>query len=102
MRRETARVIVTFIIPLQVNMVFDNNQANVGPIIYASNLKVCTWFNVSSPFFNSVLQNTWTFMDTRDNYLVRGDARVLKRDLYFQTIVNNFSLVENQERFVVR
>ena len=83
-------------------MVFENNQANVGPIIYASNLRVCTWFNVSSPFFNSVPQDVWSFIESRDNYLLRGNAKVLKKDHYFQTSVSKFSLAQNQEKFVVR
>ena len=82
-------------------MVFEDNQAAVGPIIYASNLEVCTWFKVNSPFFNPRPQDGWVFMERRDNYLLRGNTRLLKPDLEFQTIVKNLSLAENQESVVV-
>lgn len=82
-------------------MVFEDNEAAVGPIIYATNLEVCTWFNVNSPFFNSKPEDGWTFMDRRDNYLLRGNGTVLKPDHYFQTDVKRLSLAENQETVVV-
>ena len=74
-------------------MIFENNEAEVGPIIYASNFDACTWFSMSTPFFNSNLQEAWAFMDLRDNYLLRGDTNVLMRDYYFQTSVQNLSSV---------
>ena len=82
-------------------MVFEGNQAAVGPIIYASNFEVCAWFKVNSPFFNRRPQDGWIFMERRDNYLLRGNTRLLKPDLEFQTIVKNFSLAEDQESIVV-
>ena len=82
-------------------MVFEGNQAAVGPIIYASNLEVCTWFKVNSPFFNTRPQDGWIFIETRDNYLLRGDMKFLKPDQEFQTIIKNLSLAENQESIVV-
>ena len=82
-------------------MVFEGNQAAVGPIIYASNLEVCIWFKVNSPFFNPRPQDGWIFMERRDNYLLRGNMRLLEPDLEFQTIVKNLSLAENQESIVV-
>lgn len=82
-------------------MVFEGNQAAVGPIIYASNLEVCTWFKVNSPFFNARPQDGWIFMERRDNYILRGNTRLLKPDLEFQTIIKNLSLAENQASTVV-
>ena len=82
-------------------MVFKNNAAVVGPILYASDLEVCTWFNVNSPFFNSKPQDGWVFMESRDNYILRGKLKLLKPDFNFQTIVKNFSLSDSQESVVV-
>lgn len=82
-------------------MVFKDNEANVGPIIYASDLEVCTWFSLNSPFFNDNPQDGWIFMETGNNYILRGNMRVLKPGYYFQTIVKNFSLAESQKSVVV-
>ena len=82
-------------------MVFEGNQAAVGSIIYASNLEVCTWFKVNSPFFNARPQDGWIFMERRDNYLLRNNMKLLNRDEEFQTIIKNLSLAENQDSTVV-
>ena len=82
-------------------MVFEDNQAAVGPIIYASNLEVCTWFKVNSPFFNARPQDGWIFMKRKDNYLLRSNMKLLNQDEEFQTIIKNLSLAENQDSTVV-
>ena len=82
-------------------MVFEDNQAAVGPIIYASNLEVCTWFKVNSPFFNARPQDGWIFMERRDNYILRKNVKLLNLDEEFQTIIKNISLAKNQETTVV-
>lgn len=82
-------------------MLFVNNQATVGPIVYTSNLQVCTWFTVNSPFFNNKPQDGWTFMMFQDNYLVRRKERISKPDNNFQTIVKSFTLADNQESVMV-
>lgn len=68
-------------------MVFEGNEAEVGPVMYASSFTACTWFSETAPFFNSNLQEGWTFMDIEDNYLLREDRRSFRPDYYFQTSV---------------
>ena len=82
-------------------MIFENNQAEVGPIVYATNLQVCAWFNVSSPFFNSKPQDGWIFMTIKDNYLLRGGMKLSNPESNFQTVVKNFSLAESQPSSLV-
>lgn len=82
-------------------MVFKDNEANIGPIIYASDLEVCTWFSLNSPFFNDNPQDGWIFMETGNNYILRGKLRLLKPGYYFQTIVKIFSLAESQKSVMV-
>lgn len=82
-------------------MLFKDNEADVGPIIYASDLEVCTWFSFKSPFFNANPRDGWIFMETGNNYILRRKMRLLKPDYYFQTIVKNFSLAESQKSVVV-
>ena len=74
-------------------MLFEDNEAEVGPVMYASSFIACTWFSETSPFFNPNLQEGWTFMDIGDNYLLRGNGRSLRPDYYFQTSVQELSLV---------
>ena len=84
----------------QVNMVFAGNDAKVGPIVYASNFSACTWFNSSSPFFKSNLTQGWSFMDIRDNYLLRNGVRV-RSDFFFQTPIQRLRLSSPQDSMVV-
>lgn len=68
-------------------MLFEGNEAEVGPVMYASSFTACTWVSETSPFFNANLQEGWTFMEIEDNYLIRGDRRSFRPDYYFQTSV---------------
>ena len=78
----------------QVSMTFKGNQASTGPVIYASDVDVCEWFDERSPFFEDI-QESWTFIDMRDNYIVRGDSKLELPDYYIQTIAHNILLAEN-------
>ncbi len=78
-------------------MLFEGNEAEVGPIMYASSFTACTWFSETSPFFNADLQEGWTFMDIEDNYLLRGNRRSLRPDYYFQTSVRDILFVDPPE-----
>ena len=49
----------------QVHMLFENNRAVSGPVIYASDLDICEWYNVTSPFFSDENANVWSFMELR-------------------------------------
>ena len=63
--------------------------------MYASNFEACTWFNLSSPFFNSNIEEVWSFMNFGENYLLRRGKTQLKRDYYFQTSVLRFTVDED-------
>lgn len=75
-------------------MLFEDNEAEVGPVMYASSFNACTWFSETSPFFNSNLQEGWTFMDFEKNYLLRGDRRSFRTEYYFQTYVQGILFVD--------
>ena len=85
---------------MQVTMLFADNDAKIGPIVFASNFNACTWFDASSPFFNSDLRKGWSFMDIRDNYLLRNGVRV-KSDYFFQTSVQRLSLSSPQDSMIM-
>ena len=44
-------------------MRFEENKAKVGPVVYLSDGDVCQWNSLTSPYFSTDLQKTWTFMD---------------------------------------
>ena len=80
---------------LQVSMTFKGNRAATGPVIYASDVDVCEWFDASSPFFEEI-QESWTFMDLRDNYILRGSDELDVPDYYIQTVAHTIRLAENE------
>ena len=82
-------------------MLFEDNEAEVGPVMYASSFTACTWFSETSPFFTSNLQDTWSFMNIEDNYLLRGDRRSLRPDYYFQTSVQSILFVDPPDNISV-
>lgn len=79
---------------MQVTMLFEDNEAEVGPVMYASSFSACTWFSETSPFFNPNLQEGWTFMDIEKNYLLRGERRSFRPEYYFQTSVQGILFVD--------
>lgn len=44
-------------------MVFENNSAVAGPVIYASDLDICEWYSRTSPFFSDNNTVVWSFME---------------------------------------
>ena len=78
-------------------MLFEGNEAEVGPVMYASSFTSCTWFSETSPFFNPDLQEGWTFMDIEENYLLRGDGRSFRPEYYFQTSVQAISFADSPD-----
>ncbi len=46
-------------------MLFEGNQAQVGPVIYMSDIKPCQWYSEEQPFFSLDSTIIWPFMDMR-------------------------------------
>ena len=80
---------------LQVQLTFKGNSAAIGPVIYASDVDVCEWFDVRSPFFEHI-QEGWTFMDMRENYILRGTKQLDLYDYYIQTVAHSIWLAEDE------
>ncbi len=43
----------------QVNVVFRNNKAVVGSVIFIYRLDTCSWYSAKSPFFNETYIRDW-------------------------------------------
>ena len=76
-------------------MTFEGNRAAIGPVIYASDVDVCEWYDVRSPFFERI-QESWTFMEMRDNYVLRGTRQLDFPDYYIQTVAHSIWLAEDE------
>ena len=81
--------IIISLCTIKVSVLFEGNEAEVGPVMYASSFTACTWFSETSPFFTTDLQEGWAFIDIEDNYLIRGERRSFRPDYYFQTSVQS-------------
>lgn len=79
----------------QVQLTFKGNSAAIGPVIYASDVDICEWFDVRSPFFEDI-QKSWTFLDMRDNYILRGTKQLDLSDYYIQTVAHSILLAEDE------
>ena len=48
----------------KVTMDFEDNSADVGPVVFMSDSEVCEWNSVVTPFFSSRnFSETWVFMN---------------------------------------
>ena len=77
-------------------LTFEGNRAASGPVIYASDVDVCEWFDESSPFFEEI-QDSWTFLNMRNNYIVRGSGQLDRSDYYIQTIAHSIWLAKEEQ-----
>ena len=52
---------------LQVSVIFEDNSAAVGPLVYASNLDGCLWYDLNNgtAYFSNDYTQFWSFMDVR-------------------------------------
>jgi len=73
-------------------MLFEGNRAQLGPVVYASDLSPCQWFSDEEPFF--VLNNTevWNFMKIGTNYITREQTYISPAD-YVQTEIHNLTIL---------
>lgn len=79
----------------QVQLTFRGNSAALGPVIYASDIDICQWSDVHSPFFEDI-QESWTFLDMKDNYILRGTKQLDLPDYYIQTVAHSIWLAEDE------
>ena len=78
-----------------MRLVFRGNRAAIGPVIYASDVDVCEWYDARSPFFEDI-QESWTFMEMSNNYLLRGTSELDLPDYYIQTVAHSIWLPEDK------
>ena len=76
-------------------MVFENNSAAVGPVVYSSNMFECSWYSLEEPFFSNDFNLYWSFMRIRFGYHaprlhVLGDIPCMHR--------NNYIILEDENR----
>ena len=79
----------------QVQLTFRGNSAAIGPVIYASDIDVCEWFDVHSPFFEDI-QEIWNFLDMKENYILRGTKKLDLPDYYIQTVAHSIWLAQDK------
>ena len=77
-------------------MTFRGNSAAIGPVIYASDIDVCQWYDVHSPYFEDI-QESWTFLDMKDNYILCGTKQLDLSDYYIQTVAHSIWLAEDEK-----
>lgn len=81
-----------------MKLTFIGNRAAIGPVIYASDVDVCEWFAVSSPFFEDI-QESWTFLEMKDNYILREESQLDIPGYYIQTVAHSL-WYSNDQRIV--
>ena len=74
-----------------MKLIFTGNRATIGPDIYASDVDVCEWYDARSPFFEDI-QESWTFLEMSNNYLLRGTIQLDLPDYYIQTVAHSILL----------
>ena len=57
---------------------------------------MCEWYDVHSPFFEDI-QESWTFLEMSDNYILRGTSQLDLPDYYIQTVAHSLWLSEDEK-----
>ena len=83
---------------LQVSINFSRNAAIIGPVVYANELDLCSWIQLSEPFFNRSGVWRWPFVHTTDDNLNLGhsEEQTTNSSFYIQTPPVNLKIESSQ------
>ena len=77
---------------------FSRNAAIIGPVIFSNELDLCSWIQLTEPFFNRSGVGRWPFVHTTDDNINLGhpDSQTLNSSFYIQTPPVNL-IIENPQ-----
>ena len=77
---------------------FSRNSAIIGPVLNSNELDLCSWIQLSEPFFNRSGVGRWPFVHTTDDNLSLGhpEDQAMNSSFYIQTPPVNLILENSQ------